>query len=210
MKLYPRSYSSVSDSESLCRLAWRIGTLDALNRRMNGGVMPGGSTRSTVWETAVTWETAASMLVPGWKNTLMTAMPFSDWDSMCSIPATVVVMARSSIVTMRRSMSSGPRPLYCQMEVTTGMSISGKMSVAMRRSDSTPNTTTRMAPTMNVYGRLRPSCTSHMMRSPRRHRPAPLPARAAALKALGDVTRVRLVRFLLAAGGDEASGVGAS
>src|SRR4029077_6719835 len=135
---------------------------EALNRMMNGGVMPGGSTRSTVWETAVTWETAASMLVPGWKNTLMTAMPLTDWDSMCSIPATVVVMARSWIVTIRRSMSSGPRPLYCQMAVTTGMSIWGKMSVAIRRSESTPKTTTSMAPTINVYGRLRPSWTNHM------------------------------------------------
>ena len=95
-------------------------------------------------------ETAASIDAPGWKNTLITATPFTVCDSMCSMSLTVVVIARSSTVTMRRSMSSGANPAYDQMIVTTGILISGKMSVGILSSDSTPNTSTSSAPTMNV------------------------------------------------------------
>ncbi len=62
---------------------------------MNGGVVPGGICRSTVCEMAVTCAVAASMLAPGWKKILMTAMPVSDWLSMCSMSLTVVVSPRS-------------------------------------------------------------------------------------------------------------------
>ncbi len=62
---------------------------------MNGGVVPGGICRTTVWAMAVTWETAASMCALGWKKTLTTATPASDCDSMCSMSLTVVVSARS-------------------------------------------------------------------------------------------------------------------
>ena len=44
---------------------------------------------------AVTCAVAASILAPGWKKILMTAMPVSDWLSMCSMSLTVVVSARS-------------------------------------------------------------------------------------------------------------------
>ena len=36
-------------------------------RTMYGGVMPGGMIFSIVWQVAVTWATAASILAPGWK-----------------------------------------------------------------------------------------------------------------------------------------------
>ena len=78
---------------------------------MSGGVVPGGSGRSSVCEIAVTCATAASMLAPGWKKTLITPTPASDWLSMCSMSLTVVVIARSKIVTMRFSISSGDSPL---------------------------------------------------------------------------------------------------
>ena len=45
---------------------------------------------------------------------------------------TVVVKARSLMVIMRRSMSSGDMPAKDQMTLTTGMLISGKMSVDIR------------------------------------------------------------------------------
>ena len=93
---------------------------------------------------------------------MITATPFTVCDSMCSMSLTVVVIARSSTVTMRRSMSSGAKPAYDQMIVTTGILISGKMSVGMLTSDNTPNTTTSSAPTMNVYGRSSPSLTIHI------------------------------------------------
>ena len=41
----------------------------------------------------------------------MTPMPFMDWLSMCSMPLTVVVMARSAMVITRFSMSSGEMPV---------------------------------------------------------------------------------------------------
>ena len=62
---------------------------------ISGGVMPGGSCRSCVCETAVTCAIAWTTFALGWKNTLMTAMPSSDCDSMCSMSSTVVVSARS-------------------------------------------------------------------------------------------------------------------
>jgi hypothetical protein len=41
---------------------------------------------------------------------------------------TVVVMARSVVLTMRFAMSSGDRPLYAQTTLTTGISMRGKIS----------------------------------------------------------------------------------
>ena len=74
-------------------------------------MVPGGMMRVIVWLMAVIWATAASTLAPGWKKTLMTPTPARDWDSMCSMSLTVVVIARSLRVTMRFSISSGVRPL---------------------------------------------------------------------------------------------------
>ena len=62
---------------------------------MKGGFVPGGMPRSTACEMAVTWPSASSMLTPGWKKTLTTAIPRSDCDSMCSMSLTFVVSERS-------------------------------------------------------------------------------------------------------------------
>src|SRR5437660_12721568 len=116
-----------------------MGTLDAENCRINGGVVPVGNTRRIVWLIAVTCATAASIRTPGWKKTLITEIPDTDCDSMCSMSLTVVVMARSLMVVKRFSISSGLVPLYCQMMVTTGMSMSGKMSVDMVTMETVPS-----------------------------------------------------------------------
>ena len=59
-------------------------------------------------------------------------------------------IARSEIVIIRPSISFGERPVYCQITDTTGMLISGKMSVAMLRNASGVASTISMAITMNV------------------------------------------------------------
>ena len=51
------------------------------------------------------------MLAVGWKKTLMTAMPASDVDSMCSMSLTVVVRLRSFCAAMRWPISCADRPL---------------------------------------------------------------------------------------------------
>ena len=81
---------------------------------------------------------AISGLTLGWKNTLMIATPVYDCDSICSMSFTVVVMARSVMVTMRFSMSSGVRPLYDQTTLITGMSMLGKMSFGVVMTAETP------------------------------------------------------------------------
>ena len=50
----------------------RMGTLEALNSRICGGVMPAGSAFSTVCEAAVTCASAALMFTFGWKKTFTT------------------------------------------------------------------------------------------------------------------------------------------
>ena len=76
----------------------------------SGGVVPVGSWRNIVCTMAVTCDCAVCMLAEGWKKTLITPTPLSDCDSMCSISFTVVVMARSEMVTMRLLISLGDRP----------------------------------------------------------------------------------------------------
>ncbi|HEY5229197.1 MAG TPA: hypothetical protein VIJ19_11690 [Opitutaceae bacterium] len=73
-----------------------------------------------------------------------------DCDSRCSMSFTVVVIARSLTVTTRFAISSGVRPLYCQMTTTTGMSIGGKMSLAILNAERTPGTKMRGAITVKV------------------------------------------------------------
>jgi hypothetical protein len=51
--------------------------------------------------------------------------------SMCSMPFTVVVRARSKLPVKRCSMSSAGKPVYCQTTAMTGISISGRMSVGI-------------------------------------------------------------------------------
>ena len=85
-----------------------------------------------------------------------------DCDSMCSMSLTVVVNARSLTVTTLFSMSSGAIPVNDQMTVTTGISTLGKMSVGMRCTVTTPNTTSKSATTTNVYGRRSARRTIHI------------------------------------------------
>src|SRR6202012_495667 len=50
-------------------------------------------------------------------------------------------------------MSSGDRPAYDHTAATTGILMSGKISVGVRTTASPPNMTIRIARTINVYGR---------------------------------------------------------
>src|SRR4051794_22403414 len=117
---------------------------------MNGGVVPGGSLRSADCEIDVICATAASVLAPGWENTLTIDVPRSVCDSMCSISLTVVVSPRSKPETMRLDISSADIPLYCQTAVTTGMSMLGKMSVGVREIASGPTKRMTTASTTKV------------------------------------------------------------
>ena len=82
--------------------------------------------------------------------------------SMCSMPFTVVVRERSKRLVKRCSISPGGRPLYVQTTATTGMSISGRMSVGICSTSKTPITMMSMATTTKVYGRRRARLTIHM------------------------------------------------
>src|ERR1700686_585987 len=66
------------------------------------------------------------------KNTLTTATPFNDCDSICSMLFTLVVRERSKIETIRVSISDGTRPVYVQITLMTGMLMLGKMSTGVR------------------------------------------------------------------------------
>ena len=72
-----------------------MGTLEALKVMINGGVVPAGNCLSWVWDWPAICAIAMLIFTPGWKNTFMTAMPFNDCDSMCSISLTMVVKLRS-------------------------------------------------------------------------------------------------------------------
>src|SRR5205809_247131 len=120
---------------------------------ISGGVVPGGIVRRRVWLIAVTSASAAPMLASGWKKTRISPTPAIDCDSMCSMLLTVVVIARSEMVTMRPSTSFGDSPLNCQMTEMTGMLISGKMSTGVRAIVRTPPMAISIAITMKVYGR---------------------------------------------------------
>jgi hypothetical protein len=80
----------------------------------------------------------------------MTPTPKSDWLSMCSMSLTEVVSTRSLMRMMRCSISSAGMPVYCQTTLTTGMLISGKMSVDMRKMLTPPSTAISSAITTNV------------------------------------------------------------
>ena len=57
-----------------------------------------------------TWAIAVWMLAVGWKNTLITEIPASEVDSMCSMSLTVVVRLRSFCAAMRCPISVAGRP----------------------------------------------------------------------------------------------------
>ena len=69
---------------------------------------------------------------------------------MWSMPSTVVVIARSAMVITRFSMSSGAMPVYDQITLTTGMLISGKMSVDIVKNAITPRRKISIAITVKV------------------------------------------------------------
>src|SRR5260370_2558632 len=119
----------------------------------SGGVVPGGNPRSTVWHIAVTCVTAMEMLAEGRKKILITAIPFSDCDSWCSMSLTVTVNPRSELLTIRSAISLGDKPVKLHTTLTTGMLISGKMSTGVRRIVLGGRMMTTSAITTNVYGR---------------------------------------------------------
>ncbi len=77
----------------------------------SGGVAPGGICFSCACSTATVCAIAVWMLAFGCRNSLMTVMPASDCDSMCSMSLTVVVRLRSLTDVMRLAMSSADRPV---------------------------------------------------------------------------------------------------
>src|ERR1017187_9780934 len=117
---------------------------------MEGGVMPVGSECSTDCEAAASCATAASTLAFGWKKSLMMERPGNDCDSICSISFTDVVKDRSQRMVTTSAISSGEMPPYDQMTLTTGILISGKISVGMRKVASTPRMTIIMDMTTKV------------------------------------------------------------
>ncbi len=131
---------------------------------MNGGVVPGGACRSPVCDTPVICANESSSLTFGWKKYFTTEVPLKDCDSVCSTSLTVVCAVRSLASTSRVAISSGDSPVYLQIAATTGMRMSGKMSVGVRVMENTPRSVIRMASTMKVYGRLSASLTIHMRR----------------------------------------------
>jgi hypothetical protein len=86
------------------------GRLEAEYWMMRGGVAPGGSCRRSVCAIATTWASAVWMLALGWKNTLITATPASEVDSMCSMSFTVVVRLRSVCPVTRCPISCADSP----------------------------------------------------------------------------------------------------
>src|SRR5579862_4626128 len=82
---------------------------------------------------------------------------------MREIPFTVEDMPRSESSTTRASMSAGSMPGYVQTTATTGMSINGKMSTAMRCAERTAMSSSTRQATAIVYGLRRASRTIHMM-----------------------------------------------
>ncbi len=87
-----------------------MGTLEALNTTIKGGVAPGGIWRTAEAPWAVIWATAISIFTFGWKKILVMLLPLKVWDSLCSTSFTDVVRLRSNTVAIRCSMSSALRP----------------------------------------------------------------------------------------------------
>jgi hypothetical protein len=93
----------------------------------------------------------------------MTHTPGIDCDSMCSRFETVVVATLSLRVVIRSAISVADIPVYDQIIETTGMSMSGKMSVGVRVIVVTPNRSIMSAMTINVYLCRKASLTIHIM-----------------------------------------------
>src|SRR5665213_4520616 len=107
--LMAASNTVCSGSVGLDRPSWMTGMLEAEYLMISGGVMPGGICRNWVCSIATTWAIAVWILAVGWKKTLMTAMPGSEVDSMCSMSLTVVVRLRSFCAEIRWPTSCAAR-----------------------------------------------------------------------------------------------------
>src|SRR6266403_6170167 len=95
----------------------------------------------------------------------ITETPASVCDSIFFTLSTADEIVYSLKVVICFAIWSAERPLYCQTTVTTGISISGKMSVGVFLIDTTPSSTIKSAITTKVYGRRRASLTIHISRS---------------------------------------------
>src|ERR1700733_11126487 len=126
-----------------------IGTVDALKRRIHGGFTPGGMRKRMEFTAAPICDMAASMRTCGWKEILITDAPFTVCESIALISLTVAMTNSLKVVT-RCSISFADKPEYDQITVTTGISISGKISVGVVIIDVNPRTNMRMAPTIKV------------------------------------------------------------
>src|ERR1700731_4374874 len=98
----------------------------------------------------MTSEIAPSIFAVGCRNTLITATPFNDCDSMCSMLFTLVVRERSKMETIRVSISEGARPVYVQMTLMTGILMLGKMSTGVRSRTTGLMISSTNEKTMNV------------------------------------------------------------
>ena len=87
-----------------------MGTLEALYWMTSGGVVPGGSWRNLGLRDGRDLRHRVADVDARLEEDLMTEMPFSDCDSMCSMSLTVVVSERSLSVTMRSAICSGEKP----------------------------------------------------------------------------------------------------
>ena len=107
----PASNTCCSCSVGLESASWITGMLEAEYLMMSGGVMPGGSWRTCGCIAATTCAMAVWMLAVGWKNTLITVLPTSEVDSMCSMSLTVVVRPRSLEPAILCPISCAGRPV---------------------------------------------------------------------------------------------------
>src|SRR5450432_4111625 len=96
-----------SGSVGLLSASCKIGTVEALYERMNGGVVPGGENAICDCETAVICAIDRSLSTPGWKKYFTIEVPTTDWDSVCSTSLTTVCAVRSESRIIRFAISSG-------------------------------------------------------------------------------------------------------
>src|SRR5271156_5705763 len=126
-----------------------MGTVEALKRRIHGGLTPGGIRKRMELTAAPTCDMAASMRTCGWKEILMTLAPLTVCESIAFTSFTNAITNSLKVVT-RSSISFAGRPEYVQITVTTGISMLGKMSVGVVAMEVKPRTRIRIDATMNV------------------------------------------------------------
>ena len=80
----------------------------------------------------------------------MTEIPFNEVDSICSISFTTVDNPRSLEAAIRCPISWADKPLYVQITLTTGILISGKISVAILSNANGVANNINIAITINV------------------------------------------------------------